>query len=109
MNTMVIDFDEAGVAQAMHNDALPLGFLGEMEITRASDIEFRQETQLWDIWLLEKGTVPKLATSARGFASYDEARKAEVYWLSQSRLGGVHPTSPEGIDHLTTYRAAWGI
>ena len=40
MKELVIDITAQGEAQAMHFDEFPLGYLGPMKITRASEIKF---------------------------------------------------------------------
>lgn len=102
---MIIDFFSDGSAQAMHRDQFPLGFLGRMEVVRASEIKFNEETQLWDIFLPETSGDSaqaewKCVPESCGFPEYDYARKIEVAWLDGCRLAGVEPFSPAGIELL---------
>lgn len=90
---LVIDISPLGVAQAMHMDEFPLGFLGDARVTRASEIHFNEETQLWDIIL--PGMEAPLCRATVGFNGYDEARKFEVFWLQNCRRGEVSPYTLE--------------
>jgi hypothetical protein len=44
-----ISFKPDGTAQCLWTEALPLHELGRLEITRASDIEFNNSTQQWEV------------------------------------------------------------
>ena len=88
---IVIDINQVGGAQGMHFDKFSLGFLGRQKITRASEILFNEDTQLWDIWI--PGGHESCVT---GFSGYDEARSFEVQWLQECRKQGVEPLSVEG-------------
>ncbi len=48
MNT-TISFDIDGIARCLWTEALPLHELGRLEITRASNIEFNNTTQHWEV------------------------------------------------------------
>jgi hypothetical protein len=48
MNT-TISFKPNGTAQCLWTEALPLHELGRLEITRASNIEFNNFTQHWEV------------------------------------------------------------
>jgi len=102
---MVIDITATGEAHAMHRDQFNLGFLGKQEITRASDIRFDDATQLWDCYLyggpVHDADAWYCAPEAKGFATYDLARKVEVEWLEQAALADVPPLSDKGITLLT--------
>lgn len=102
----VIEFKPDGTAQAMHNDAFSLAFLGKQEIIRASEIKFNSETQRWGIWLPCEGGrfMPASATPAHGFDTYDAARRCEVEWMNQCRLAGVEPDSGYGFEILEKVR-----
>jgi hypothetical protein len=99
-NFMVIDITPAGEVSAMHREQFPLSFLGKQSIRRASEIKFDEGTQKWDVHV--PGMMVHDAESwiaiedARGFASYDVARKFEVRWLEECKLASVHPLSGEG-------------
>lgn len=101
----VISFGAEGTATAMHKDEFPLGFLGKQSISRASEIIFNEDTQLWDIHLPigKEGDISwaRFGVCA-GFNGYDLARKIEVDWFEQSRLHSVHPLSTEGITFLNS-------
>ena len=50
MNTPIqISFNPDGTAHCLWTDALPLHELGRLEITRASNIEFNNDTQHWEV------------------------------------------------------------
>lgn len=101
---IVIDFTPEGSAQAMHKDGFSLDFLGDRTITRASEIQFNEKTQLWDIWLYRVNGNPWLGANASNFSGYDTARKVEVKWLEDCRLEGVDPMSERGNDILAYAR-----
>lgn len=93
MKELILDIDPSGQTQGMHFDEFPLGYLGPMEVTRASEIFHNPETQQWDVVLPgHKCAVPE----ASGFAGYDPARSFEVEWLQKCRQKGVQPDSITG-------------
>ncbi len=100
---MVLTFDDEGGVEALHRDQFSLGFLGKQKIDRASDIRFDEEAQTWTIWLLGKYG-PMSNEMAEGFATYDQARDAEVAWLEYSALNGFEPSSALGIAALQVIR-----
>jgi hypothetical protein len=61
MNT-TISFNPDGTAQCLWTEALPLHELGQLEITRASNIEFNHTTQHWEV-IDRKGKVRFIARS----------------------------------------------
>ncbi len=102
---MVIDIGPTGSVEAMHRDAFNLDFLGKQTIQRASDIRFDSDTQKWDIFLAHGCTDEFVGVNeAKGFATYEEARKMEVRWLEMARLHSVSPLSSEGISILNVLR-----
>ncbi len=105
-NFMVISFDQTGEVNAMHRDQFDLGFLGNQKIERASDIRFDEDSQLWDIWLLEGpgARLPRITSAARGFNTYEQARDVEVAWLEGVALLGVEAISDRGIQLLRDIR-----
>lgn len=105
MGRVVIEFDSHGGASSMHSDKFPLSFLGKMEVRRASEIKFNPDTQKWDIWLVDAdGTMHPPIPEACGFDTYEDGRKAEVFWLDSAKLAGVPPTDPIGVKALTMRR-----
>lgn len=48
MNTQ-ISFNPDGTAQCLWTEALPLHELGRLEVTRASNLEFNNSTQQWEV------------------------------------------------------------
>lgn len=107
---IVINFKPDGSADAMHFDGFNLAFLGDRDVTRASELIFNPETQRWDIHLVthHKSKSGKRTTSvthdpvpeAQGFSSYEECRSIEVRWLQACRVECVEPTSKRGIRML---------
>ena len=92
---MVINFGEDGNVEAMHRDGFNLRFLGKQSITRASDIQFDEDSQTWAIHVMID-SYPQLVHEATGFYTYEEARKIEVEWFEQCRLYEVTPTGVIG-------------
>lgn len=101
---VVLEFNPAGEAKAMHRDEFPLAFLGKMSIKRASDIRFSETTQLWDIWLMRKNGQEWLCDDARGLPAYDVARSVEVAWLDTCLTLGLDPISEPGVSELRKIR-----
>lgn len=92
---MVIDISATGEVAAMHRDQFSLGFLGDQEIERASDIKFNSATQRWAIHLKQgDGFVENPPEWLSGFAQYDEARKFEVKFLETCRMLSIDPLAP---------------
>lgn len=104
---MVIDFSVAGEVEAMHRDSFPLSFLGPQTITRASDIRFDGDTQLWDIHVAEGDGFVEVP-GAKGFSTYDEGRRMEVRWFEACRLHGLKPLETEGLALLAVLRKTLG-
>lgn len=82
----IIEFAPSGAVFSLHQDGFNLGFLGPQKIERATDIQFNETRQNWDIYVLPQGetgggfhwTIPSL----RAFTAYDEARRFEVAWIN---------------------------
>lgn len=104
--SMVIDFTPSGGVEAMYRDSFSLGFLGQQQVARASDIKHNAETQKWDIHLADPLHADRFifVPEATGFDGYDEARKMEVRWLELCRLQGVQPLDTTGKKILTALR-----
>lgn len=100
---MVIDFRADGAVEAMHRDQFDLSFLGKQDISRASDIKFDSDTQLWDIHVAE-GEAFIMVAEAKGFPTYDEARRMEVRWFEACRLHSIPALGQEGINLLKVLR-----
>ncbi len=96
---MVVNFSATGMVTAMHRDAFDLGFLGKQSVSRASEIKFNEDTQLWDVYLpVDYHRMQWHAIDAAcGFAGYNEARQFEVKWLENCALNSVEPLRPAGI------------
>lgn len=105
MGLHVIDFRVDGTVEAMHSDKFDLGFLGDQNIERASDIRFDSKTQKWGVWLQRNGHFSKPHNAWAGFSEYDTARKFEVEVLNICRERQVHPLSDDGIQIAISTRA----
>lgn len=107
---MVIDIGAAGTVSAMHRDTFPLGFLGNQQITRASEITFQEATQNWDVCLPDEmasgWTAPSIYLT--GFATYDSARKFEVLFLEHCALQSIAARSKEGTELACKLRKDYG-
>lgn len=97
MDDLVIDFKADGTVTALHMDAFDLGFLGPKDTRRQTDIVFDGETQLWNLVYIQGGREYFRNEQLNGFATYEEARKAEVRWLNNCRYLGIEPTNPAGV------------
>jgi hypothetical protein len=100
MEELVIDISPEGKVEALHMDEFDLGFLGKKKISRASEIHFNEESQLWDIIL--PGRDKPENEAVMGFVSYDVARSFEVEWLQAARKNRVSPESTPG--HILAIR-----
>ena len=49
MITSVISFDGAGEGHCLYTEAVDLSSIGVLQVTRASNIEFNQEKQQWEV------------------------------------------------------------
>jgi hypothetical protein len=108
-NEIVIDISGEGRVSALHMDEFPLSFLGKMQVSRASSIEFDEESQTFYVVVSERrsdwqrnwirsGGAPLVPDAAKGFTGYDEARLFEVDWLQKCALEeGCDPLSINGI------------
>ena len=102
---MVITIGATGEVDAMHRDGFDIGFLGRQKITRASEIIFNEETQLWDVWpLTPDGTSFVHTHHTRGFADYNSGRKFEVALFEACALASVGWCSSRGIEIATELR-----
>jgi hypothetical protein len=59
---ITISFTPEGTAQCLWTEALPLHELGRLQVTRASNIEFNNSTQQWEV-IDRKGKVRFFAKS----------------------------------------------
>ncbi len=49
MNTHTISFEPDGTALCLWTEAVPLHELGQLQITRATNIEFNNAAQKWEV------------------------------------------------------------
>ena len=78
---MIISFTTDGRAQAVYTEALPLSDLGTLTAKRASNVEFNQQSQQWEVrFEMDPGTV------AFSHASRAQCIKWEVAALNASLL-----------------------
>ena len=70
MNTQIL-FKPDGTAQCLWTEALPLHELGRLEITRASNIEFNNADQKWQV-IDRKGRVRFIARSRSACLEWEE-------------------------------------
>lgn len=56
MENIVIKVDNGGNVVFLYDDALrqPMAQLGDMEMTRASNIRWNEVTQMWDLFIVNK-------------------------------------------------------
>lgn len=109
----VIEFDLDGSLTLMQTDRVDLSGIGRQSVRRASEIEWNESAQQWEIALylynddgvrVGSDTHPK----ARGFPGYEAARKAEVRWLNACRWEGAEPLSERGLELLEESRNTLG-
>lgn len=101
---LVIDLKADGTAQAMHMDSFDLGFLGDKQVNRASDILWDEEAQGWGI--VVAGNHLPVSEAVCGFTGYEEAREFEVLWFQACRKAQVDPHSGEGASIADSLRNA---
>ena len=53
---MVLRIDDNGTVHCVHTEAIQLDTFGQLEINRASVVEFNTEEQLWEVRLLGSKT-----------------------------------------------------
>lgn len=109
MSELVIDFKSTGAVESLHMDGFDLGFLGEKKVRRQTDIVFNEKTQAWDIWYLYNapgGEAKGIHDCLRGFPDYETARRAEVAWINDCRLGSILPMSADGLSIMQDIRDA---
>jgi hypothetical protein len=49
MNVHVLKFDSAGQGHCLYTELLNLAAIGSLQITRASNIEFNNHSQQWEV------------------------------------------------------------
>ena len=81
---ITISFTSDGTAQCLWTEALPLQELGRLEVTRATNIEFNNTTQHWEV-IDRKGRVRFIAKS----------RAACLEWEQQN----LQPSGPNTINN----------
>jgi hypothetical protein len=66
-----ISFKSDGTAQCLWTEALPLHELGRLEIHRASNIEFNNTTQQWEV-MDQRGRVRFIAKSRSACLEWEQ-------------------------------------
>lgn len=108
MDSLVIEIGATGHVAAMHMDEFDLGFLGDKNVYRQTDIKFNTASQLWDIVYLGTDGVNTGSLSLSSFSIYEKARDFEVLWLNECRLLGQYPAGREGLETADTLREGYG-
>lgn len=49
MNTLVLTVNNNGEAGCLYSELIDLSSIGKLEVSRASNIEFNQEKQQWEV------------------------------------------------------------
>ena len=49
MNTVVLTFAPSGQGSCLYSELIDLHSIGSLEVTRATTIEFNNETQFWEV------------------------------------------------------------
>lgn len=96
MGEHVIEITADGKVHALHSDAFPLQFLGDMKVYRQTNIVSTNNGDTWDIIYLypsKNGKKLKEWTCGplRGLPTYELARQVEVTWVNLCRVLGVNP------------------
>jgi hypothetical protein len=92
---MIMNVGPQGQVTGLHFDEFPLGFLGPMEIGRASEILWDETDQSWFVTIPGQ-SIADVSDAASGFTTYKAARQFEVEWLQGCMKEGVDPLSPQG-------------
>jgi hypothetical protein len=79
---MLITIDEHGKIQALYHDNMQWSTLGDMSVTRASDVVFDNQLQRW--YVMDPQTREPMIEE--GFLSRIEAIRAEISLLEQEML-----------------------
>jgi hypothetical protein len=77
MNALVISIGTDGNVRCLHTDALPLHEIGRLAVRRASNIEFNEAAQKWEVFL------PEFDAPAFSAATRAECIAWEVETLNQ--------------------------
>jgi len=85
---IVIDFNDTGTVEGLHHDEFDLKFLGRKIVGRASEIFHDADSDTWYVLLPHQVEMGDSYSAARGFVSYDQARRFEVVWLNECRKRG---------------------
>ena len=71
MNTHTISFNPDGTALCLWTEAVPLHELGRLEINRATNIEFNNTSQQWEV-IDRKGRVRFIAKSRAACLEWEQ-------------------------------------
>lgn len=100
----VIAIGPDGSVTSMHNDAFPLGFLGDQDIQRASDIRWDKDEQSWGIHFMVDGVAISPSREYRGFESYEAAQDFEVMVMTECIRHDMSPTEVGILRWAATHR-----
>lgn len=101
MGEHVIEITADGKVHALHSDAFPLQFLGDMKVYRQTNIVSTNNGETWDIiYLYPSKNGKKLkewtCPAIQGLPTYEVARRVEVEWVNSARGLGVQPFTATG-------------
>ena len=71
MNTAVITFNETGAGTCLYTELIDLKSIGCLQVTRATQIEFNNETQFWEVKNL-KGSVLYFSRSRTACLAWEQ-------------------------------------
>ncbi len=92
MNQYTITFSPDGIAHCLWTEAVPLHELGRLEITRATNIEFNNATQHWEV-KDRKGQVRFFAKSRSACLEWEQQNLRPDQVLSQAEVS-IHGPPP---------------
>ena len=71
MSACVLTFDSNGTASCLYTELIDLKSIGSLEVTRATQIEFNNETQFWEVKNL-KGSVLYFSRSRTACLAWEQ-------------------------------------
>lgn len=79
MNIPIV-FNPDGTAECLWTEVLPLHTIGSLTMRRASNVEFNEQTQRWEVWEAT-GALPGVKMTRRLFAH--KSRQTCLDWEQQ--------------------------